>query len=129
MKKPEWLVCTNDRPAPHVVPFKELFAIKESMTALQLLWHFNSYYVDAKRKRFVINGGRNVFLPDWKNAQDVKVLYRRRHTETISFGGDGEKKHEVSYLLGLQGVLQGEQKEIMIHISPDGIEWYWKDKR
>ena len=128
----EWLACTVDRPAPHVVPFKELFAMKDSIIALQLLWNFNSYYVDAKRRRFVVNGGRSIFISNWKDVQDVKVLYARRNTKVVQLNkvaGDGEGKREVSYILGLQGTLDGERKEVMLHISPNGADYYWRDKR
>jgi len=129
---PEWIICTHDRPAPHVVDFKEMFAIKSSIIVLQLLWNYNCYFVDVKRRRFVINGGRNIFISDWKDVQNVEILYAKRHTKTVQLNKtveDGSGKHEITYLLGIQGTLDGERKEVLIHISPNGKEWYWRDKR
>lgn len=127
---PEWIISTKTQVAPHVVEFKELFAIRKEILSMTLLWTFNCYHVDVRRGQFLINGGRRIRIDDMQ--QDIEILYARRNRTTIALNtvaDNGGAVHEVSYLLGLQDTTCDEKREVMIHISPDGNEWYWRDRR
>ncbi len=126
---PEWIISTKTQPAPYVVEFKELFALRKDILSMTLLWTFNSYHVDVRRRQFLINGGRRISI---SMQPDTELLYAKRNRKTVLLNEikkNGAGVHEITYLLGLQDVIDGRQREIMIHVSSDGANWYWRNRR
>lgn len=131
----EFIVTTRDRAVPTPIKFENIYSIRKDITSMSLLWDLNCYHVNVPRRYFIINGGRRVRIQQFAKCPDAELLYCKRHTKELEFGtsdGNGqgkEKKHEISYILGFHGTVEGKDQEIMIHVSPNGAEWYWKDKR
>lgn len=123
----ELMVALRGAP-PRVVSFEAASKMRSQIVTSTLMWTTNSYHVNVERREFIINGGRVIHFPEWKDVEDVKALIVRRHRQEVSTTSE-ELGHSVSYLLGLEGREGGEKKEVMLHISPDGREWYWRNKR
>jgi hypothetical protein len=130
MERPEWIISTHEKPAPHAVSFEKIFPQREQINSITLLWDTNSYHVDVVRKQFIINGGRRIHINGAEKAERLIPFAIRRHTQKISLNGDGKQDDEtISYIIGWESIKEDQKKEIMIHISPDGREWYWRDHR
>lgn len=131
----EFIVTTRDKTVPIPLKFEDIYPIRQEIISMSLLWDTNCYHVNVPRRYFIINGGRRVRIKEFAGCRDVEILYCRRHTKNLEFGvpgGNGgikETSHEVSYILGFHGAVNGENRQIMLHISPDGTEWYWRDSR
>jgi len=131
----EFVITTRDKAVPTPIKFEDIFPIRKEITSMSLLWDMNCYHVNVPRRYFIINGGRRVCIKQFNECVDIELLYCKRNTLEVEFGisdGDGhgkKKKHEVSYILGFQGTIGGEHKQIMLHIAPNGKEWYWQDHR
>ena len=130
----EFIITVQKDLVPKTVKFEQLNSIRDKITSLTFLWTTNSYYVNIVRKYFIINGGRRLQIEkDFHGYEKVALLYCKRHTitmgtnEIISNGG-GVKKHNIFYIMGLQGI-GDEPKEILLHISPNGRMWKWLDHR
>ncbi|MBW1995094.1 MAG: hypothetical protein JRI77_11700, partial [Deltaproteobacteria bacterium] len=123
----------KDEPKPHAVGFGEIYRLKPRITSLTVLWDTNSYHVDVSRRHFVINGGRRISMQEiFKDAENVEPIAVRRHTKYLTINNDQNAKHEeeaVTFLVGLEGMVKGEKREILVHISPGGTMWMWKNKR
>lgn len=131
----EFIITTRDKGVPTPIKFEDIYSIRKEITSMSLLWDMNCYHVNVPRRFFIINGGRRVRISQFAKCSDVELLYCKRHTQTLKFGnpdedGQGKKgSHEISYILGFQGTIDEKHQEILLHISPDGREWYWRDKR
>jgi len=126
---PEFIIRIKEEPTPRPVEFGELFALKDRLQSLTLLWNCNSYLVNRDRRCFYINGGRKIEMPEFRGCTDLAVYYRRRHQKDISFGGGDNNAHRVSYLLGFEGSIHGKIKLVTLQISEDGTQWVWKDNK
>ena len=129
---PEWMITTYDNPEYRKVEFSELLALKDEINSAILLWNFNSYLINISEAYFIINGGRKLQPTVFFNMTDRKFLYARRHRETLPVGvdlGNENRTHEVFYLLGVEGMVEGEKKELLLFISSDGTLWKWIPKR
>lgn len=130
MGRLEWIISNHDKPEPHVVDFEEIYDLRDQINSITLLWDTNSYHVDLVRKEIIINGGRRICIKGFERMGDLTAIAVKRHTKRISFNGDeGDPGEMVSYLIGWEKDVEGEKKEIMLHISPDGREWCWRDHR
>ena len=125
MQQPEYIICTHAKPEPHSVEFSELFAQREDIKKMIMLWDSNSYLVDVILKSFLINGGRRLSLLDHFPGR-ATVLYARRNRQEISLNSDEKGRASISYLLGLKGE---DGKELILHISPDGKAFSMIDHR
>lgn len=135
-KDPEFIVKIDGEPTPRPVEFEELFDLQPNMVSLTLLWDFNSYHINVRRRYFLINGGRKIAVKQFKGCRDLRIFYRRRHQQDIVFGaiphGDNAGKslgHRVTYLLGFIGTVNDEEKVMYLHIDTDGSQWMWKNER
>ena len=129
---PEWIITTYEDANPRKVDFLELLGLRDQISSALLLWNFNSYYINLSEAYFIINGGRKIQPTVFFNMTDRKFLYARRHRETLPVGvdlGNENRTHEVFYLLGVEGMLEGEKKELLLLISSDGTLWKWIPKR
>ena len=129
---PEWIITTYEDDNPRKVDFLELLGLRDQISSALLLWNFNSYYINLSEAYFIINGGRKIQPTVFFNMTDRKFLYARRHRETLPVGvelGNENKTHEVFYLLGVEGMIEGEKKELLLFISSDGSLWKWIPKR
>lgn len=125
---PEFIIRIKDEPTPRPVEFGELFDLRDKLQSLTLLWTCNSYHVNRDIKYFLINGGRRVGISDMKGSTDLKIFCRRRHQRDVTFGGQNDEgAHRVSYLLGITGTVDGEEKTTCVHVTEDGVHWVWRD--
>lgn len=129
----EFMVTTKGNNVPKTVQFEQLYGLKPDITSVTLLWNTNCYHVNVPQKVFIINGGRRIVMKGFEKAENIELLYARRNTVEIDMqktSGNGQApKPEQSYLLGFQGMIDGEKREIMLHISEAGELWYWRDHR
>jgi len=129
---PEWIIATYDDPNNRKVEFSELLALKDKISSALLLWDYNSYYVNLSEQYFIINGGRRLQPTIFPKLDNSSFLYARRNKKTMPVGvapGNEYLSHEITYLLGIEGTLNGEKKELLIQISSDGSLWKWIPKR
>jgi hypothetical protein len=132
-KEPEFFITTQDNPEVRPVPFVNLYAQRDFMTSMTLLWDCNSYHINIIDKYFIINGGRRI--PVTGKLDSIKVLYARRNNVELTVTGGKEVKRGISYLLGFEAVndnnlTEGPVKhELMLHISSDGKVYTFRDKR
>jgi len=124
----EIIVRVKDETSPRPIKFEELYAIKDSMVSLTLLWDTNCYSVNIDRRYFCINGGRKIAIKTFRKCTDLSICYRKRNSIDLSFGAVPDKRSEpqVTYLIGFEGTVDGELCRELIHISPDGATWIWK---
>jgi len=132
---PEYIITTSEKPESHLVDFGEVFKQRDHIKTITLLWNTNSYLVNVEKRFFLINGGRRMQVNNLVQSSKVLPFLIRRHQAKIGVGfadgdGGGEvSEHTLTHLLGLEAEVLGVRKEIMIHISTDGREWVWKDRR
>lgn len=120
----EIIVKLDDEDKPRRLNFEELFEAKDRVESIMLLWTANSYFVDVKHRRFLINGGRNLDFPRFDKA---KLMYRKRTAETVSTTGAAEGiRREVSWILGMENGDGGEL--VFLVISETGAAWRWENK-
>ncbi len=128
----EFIVSTKDRPQPYKIEFEKIFPLKPQIKSAVLLFNFNSYLVNVKEKFFVINGGRKISIKGFESCSDLKVTVVKRHRRELSLGkaeSNGKGKEYVFFLLGWEGTVEGEKKELFLNISPEGNQWFWASKR
>lgn len=126
---PEWIVWIGDDPKPVSLQFEELFPVKDQIKKVVLLWDTNSYVIDVVNKSFIINGGR-LFQPVGLQDMENAVLeYAARHTRQLSMTADSESSESISYLAGVKGTIENEERQLLIHVSSDGRSWSWKDHK
>lgn len=127
MQVPEYLITTKETPEKvQRVDFSELYELKERIAKMIMLWDNNSYIVDAVSKSFIINGGRKLLLGDHFPGA-VQVLYARRNKKEISFAGEQVGQTSISYLLGFESL--EDKKQMLLHISPDGMFYKFVEHR
>ncbi len=117
------IIVTEDDAEPRRVRFEDLFAIRESLTSIMLLWNTNSYYVDRLSNTFIVNGGRRIRI---ETLGEGSIVYRRRNSLITSLSGQPEKR-SVSWVIGLQGKENPEQMAIL-QITEDGSGWELRNK-
>lgn len=64
-----------------------------------------------------------------KVSQASEIEYAARHTRQLSMTSDSESSERISFLVGVKGTIQGEERSLLLHISDDGSMWQWKDTR
>lgn len=117
----EILVQVQGESAPRSVKFEDLFAIKEVVLSIVLMWTYNSYYVGVDKSTFLINGGRKLKFDRIKNP---KLVYRKRTSQTISTTGAAEgERRSMSWIVGIQEGDDGEM--ILLNITETGANWHW----
>lgn len=124
---PEILVTTSDNTAPHCVLFEELYPLKDQLQSITLLWNANCYLVNAVRNYVIINGGRRLQLSALQKCRDRKVIYRKRNMMQVSVVGKEPLTREITYIIGVSGVVANKPKLILLQISSDGTTWTWRD--
>ena len=130
VQEPEWIITTYDSSKKqHVEVFKNLFAQREEIDSMMLLFDYNSYYISVDGRFFIINGGRRIQPRELQILENPIILYARRHTKTISVSGNSEPTDTLTYLLGVEGIVDGEKKELFLQISQDGRFWAWRNVR
>ena len=128
MERMEIVVSMRDEPTKFsVVPFEGLAASIPNIRTMTFLWDSNSYHVNAEDRTFIINGGRKLKpegIDGWDGAQ---VIYRRRSRVSIDVNSS-EKKDAVmvTWLVGLEGVKDGERCVRLVHVGPGGRQWRWR---
>ena len=129
----EFLVTTKSDKIPKVMQFEVIAGYKPEIETMTLLWNANSYHVNLPQRLFIINGGRRIHIQGWEDVESVNILYYKRHNREVSVNGDNGSPREgpnvVSYLRGWEGGVAEDAKQIMLHIGPNGKEWYWRDHR
>jgi len=109
------------------VEFKDLKPIKDIVSVI-LLWNYNSYVAEI-HKGILINGGRWV-QADWlSKAENLTIEVYRRHNQEIKVSSKEIKSDRTSYLLGFQGIIKEEMKEVYLQITEDGQSWKFVYKR
>lgn len=126
---PEWIVWIGDDPKPVSLQFEELYPVKDQIKKAVLLWDTNSYVIDVVNKTFIVNGGRPIQPPGLHSLQNAEIEYAARHTRQLSMTSDSESSERISFLVGVKGTIQGEERSLLLHISDDGSMWQWKDTR
>ncbi len=129
---PEFIIRIKGEPTPRPVEFGELFALRDKLQSLTLLWDCNSYHVNVSegKRHFLINGGRRLKMPAYKKCTDLKVFYRKRNQQDITFGVTSKKgDYRAFYLLGFEGTVDGEAKLTFLQVSEDGTQWVWRDHK
>ncbi len=131
VSSPEWIITTTDQMRPLKVEFKDLLALKPKILSMMLLWVHNSYYVNVAERTMIINGGHKFRPLAMEEFDPIQILYARRNQAHYSVNdsqNDGPNRSR-SYLLGFEGILNKESRELFLHISEDGSLWAWKHKR
>ncbi len=128
---PEWIVTTTDQMSPIKAKFIDLFEMKPRILSMMLLWVHNSYYVNVAERTMIINGGHKFRPLAMEEFDPIHILYARRNQAVYTTNGvqDGGSDKSISYLLGFEGILNKESRELFLHISEDGSLWAWKHKR
>ncbi len=128
---PEWIVTTTDHMSPIKAKFIDLFEMKPRILSMMLLWVHNSYYVNVAERTMIINGGHKFRPLAMEDFDPIHILYARRNQATYKTGGQQSEgpQRSLSYLLGFEGILNGESRELFLHISEDGSLWAWKHKK
>jgi len=133
--KVEWIITTSDDEGPRKVQFRELYALKDKIEQMTILWDVNSYHVNIPERYFIINGGRKLFFKD--EFDEAVLFYAKRNRKTIGMNKapvartvEGKVlSHSVTYLLGLDGTQDGKEKILLLQTSPDGKFWRWQDHK
>lgn len=111
---------------PEKVTFESLYPNRHGIRKVIFLWDTNSYLVDFGRKRFVINGGRNVDFPQYEGAA-IEPFIAKRHNQFVGAQGFGEV---LTYLLGFEVKKQDAPSEwALLQITEDGSRFAWRDSR
>lgn len=131
-----FLVSTKKDNKQIVIDFKDIFNIKSDLRTMTLLWNTNSYHVNLVGRFFIVNGGRKINIGGFDTVKCIEIIYAKRHSMAVSFNtsdknGKGNiQKETITYLLGMQGKdIKGTKREIMLHVSTNGDEHEWLDKR
>jgi hypothetical protein len=127
----EWIITKQegDKVKAETVAFKDIFPQADKIISVMMLWNTNSYYVNAKDKYFIINGGRRIQPTGLLQFTDSKVVAIKRHRVDMPLNGEDSSRESTSFLLGINGILNEEKRELYLHISPDGSLWTWKANR
>jgi hypothetical protein len=131
-KTPEFIITTTDEPEQREAQFSDLYALKDKIASIMLLWDFNSYYINIQQGYFIINGGRRIQPTVASLMLHKKLEYARRNRMDVQIAGDDEKENpeiSISYIFGMHGVSGDEEKSILLHISSDGTTWCWRDTK
>jgi len=118
----EIMVTLKDDLTSRLVQFSELYAMRERIGSLMLLWNTNSYYVDSVSRTFIINGGRRT---KFNEMEDCRILYRRRTKAEVAMNSE-ERNRIVTWLIGIESRSTGSV--VFIEIGDDGVEWKWNTK-
>lgn len=127
-QSPEWFITDSMGEKPRIVDFPDIFAIKSDVKSLMILWPLSSYYVNVKEKYFIIQGGKRIQPTGIDEMKDVKLLYARRNRQDMTLDGQNKVLH-VSYLMGVEGQLDGKTRVLYLEVSEDGRLWRWKFER
>ena len=128
--EPDFLITTVSDNQLRPVSFKELYPLRDEITAMCMVWNYNSYMVDCERMGFIINGGRLRCLPRLSEFGGRKVVYARRNTKTVAVEDLSTTNESVSYILGLSYVIiESVRRELVLHISADGAKYEFKLER
>jgi len=121
----EIIVTLQDQPTePCVVQFSELFDLRDNIVTMMHLWNSNSYYVDVKRRMFIINGGRKIVV---NFPKECRLFYRRRNQfEKGMNSNNWADNRKANWLMGLEDKETG--KLVFLQIAEDGHVWAWADK-
>lgn len=115
----EIIVTTHGNPKPQRVQFESLFPLKDQLISAMLLWNTNSYYVNAKEKVMMINGGRRVEFPD---LSECEILYRRRNAVSLTVTGRNDgPSHRISWIIGLKE--KDGDRIIAVVVTNEGTTW------
>jgi len=131
-KAPDFIITTDDNAEAREIQFSDIFNLKNKITSIMLLWDYNSYYVNIEQGYFIINGGKRIQPTVATMMLHKKLEYARRNRMDIQMDGDDtleESDIRMSYLFGIEGIVDNEHKSILLHISEDGFLWGWRDKR
>jgi len=127
------IITTYCNTTPRRIAFQDLYAIKNEITSLQLLWDFNSYFINIPIGYFIINGGNRI-RPMVVEGMEIPVIeYAKRNRVDMALNtiDDPDKTNEIkiSYLIGITGLCDGVSKSVLLHISDNGSVWSWRDSR
>jgi hypothetical protein len=111
------------------IEFTDIKKHGSSISKIIFLWDHNSYIADVKNRLYVINGGRYIAVPWFKDAIDFHLDCYKRHRKILSMNGKGKDIEVITYLIGFRGIINSEQHEIFLYVSGDGKLWKWLDKR
>jgi hypothetical protein len=127
----EWMITKeeDDGVRTSKVDFKDIFPQINKIVAVMMLWNANSYYVNAKERYFIINGGRRIQPTGLLQLEDPKPVAIKRHRVDMKLDSEELSGESISFLLGIEGILNTEKRGIYLHVSPDGTLWTWKDSR
>lgn len=123
----EWIV-TDDAGVRKVL-FKDIFPNRDKIQAITMLWDTNTYQVNLEDLCFIINGGRRIQPTALLQFTDVKPVAIKRHRKEMSLTGGDTGEEQVSFLLGVSGILDGEERQLLLHISQDGSLWAWRNNK
>lgn len=126
--KPPSLVISKGTAAMHPASFEEASQKRLDIERACLIWNTNSYFIDVHAQEFVVNGGRKIRF-DEEQVTDPVLLLVRRHIRKVSMGGTAHLEERVSYLIGYEGMRGGAKHEVFAHVSPDGSEFRFENKR
>ena len=126
---PEWIITTYDSSKQRNICFKDLLKLRPQIDSLMLLFDYNSFYVNVDGRYFIINGGRRIQPTAFSMMVKPTVLYSKRRTRTMTVNGGSKSTDVISYLLGVEGELDGQMRQLLLHISGDGKLWVWRDGR
>lgn len=126
---PEWIITRVDDPKPQRVEFPDLFSQKDQITSIAVLWDTNSYYVNIEEGYFIINGGRRLQPTGVAMMEDRRIEYARRNSRSFAVGQQDKSVNSSSYLVGIEGRIENEERQLLIHVSSDGRSWGWKSHR
>lgn len=127
-ESPEWFITDSLEGKPKQVNFPDIFSIKSDVKSLMILWPLSSYYVNIEEKYFIIQGGKRIQPSGITEMKDVRLLYARRNRQDMTLDGQSKVLH-VSYLIGIEGELEGETRVLFLEVSDDGRFWRWKFER
>ena len=122
---PDFVIATVDNPQPHVVQFEDLYAQREQIAHITLLWNFNSYHVNVAERHFIVNGGRMIIRGEDQFSGTAQLIYTRRKRVDMLMEDDSIPAHRTLYLVGLK---DGD-RELMLEIAEDGSRYTWRTKR
>ncbi len=120
MKDPAFIIQLRDETTPREVRFQELYNLRHSIINMTIMWDFNSYFVNITDRYIIVNGGRRVKLSNLTIMEKPKLYYRRRHTSQISVANNRPVAKKTAYVLGAEGMVNGETIRAYILIEEDG---------
>ncbi len=123
----DWIISEDE--TLKKVQFNYIFPNKEHIDSITMLFDTNSYIINVRQRFFIINGGRRIQPKPVMLMDEVWPLAVKRRRKTVTLNGEESGDESLSYLLGIEGILNGEKREVLIQISQDGSLWAWKSKR